>query len=285
MRVLLTGAHGRVGQGIKQHLAGEGKYEFTYLDLKDSPEYETYVADVSDYHDIRPAFEDQDAVVHLAAYPLTDGTWDQVHDSNIVGSHNVLEATADAGVETFIFASSIHAAGMYEEDHAPELYELDYELSITVDDPERPDSYYGGSKAFGEDWGRYYTEKREFPRQFYAIRIGSVRAPPYDNPFGDAEKGVKRGDWERRSDPYETQVKRLKGTWLSQRDWTQMVELCLQDEDHQFEIVFGTSDNERGWYDIERPKKVLGYDPQDQGEDWTSPPAELVEFVDNHRNA
>jgi nucleoside-diphosphate-sugar epimerase len=283
MRLLITGAHGRVGEGLKMHLADDPDYELTYLDREDHPDYETHVADVGDYDAIRPAFDGQDAVVHLAAYPTTDGTWDQVRESNIVGTHNVLEAAADAGVENFVFASSIHAAGMYEEDNAPDLYELDFDLTVTHEDPERPDSYYGASKAFGEDWGRYYVECRNSPEQFYAIRIASIRAPPYDNPYGDAEKGVERGDWERGSEAYETQIKRLKGTWLSERDWAQLVELCLADGDLEFDIFFGTSENERGWYDIEHAKDVLGYEPQDRAEEWTEPPQELVEHVDSRR--
>ena len=283
MRVLITGAHGRVGEGLKLFLADEEAYELTYLDREDHPDYDTHVADVNDYEAIRPAFDGQDAVVHLAAYPMTDGTWEQVRESNLHGTHNVLQAAADAGVEQFVFASSIHAAGMYEEDNAPELYEMDVDLTVTHEDPERPDSYYGASKAFGEDWGRYYIEKRDYPEQFYAIRIASIREPPYDNPYGDAEKGVERGDWERGSDEYETQAKRLKGTWLSERDWAQLVELCLEDDDVTFDIFFGTSENERGWFDIEHPKEVLGYDPQDRAEEWTEPPEELVEHVEANR--
>ena len=284
MRVLITGAHGRVGEGLKLFLADEEAYELTYLDREDHPDYDTHVADVNDYEAIRPAFDGQDAVVHLAAYPMTDGTWEQVRESNLHGTHNVLEAAADAGVEQFVFASSIHAAGMYEEDNAPELYEMDVDLTVTHEDPERPDSYYGASKAFGEDWGRYYIEKRDYPEQFYAIRIASIREPPYDNPYGDAEKGVERGDWERGSDEYETQLKRLKGTWLSERDWVQLVELCLEDDDLEFDIFFASSENERGWYDIEHAKEVLGYEPQDRAEEWTEPPEELVEHVDANRD-
>ena len=284
MRVLITGAHGQAGEGLKRHLADEPGYELTYLDREAHPEYDTHVADVSDYGAIRSAVDGQDAIVHLAAYPTTDGTWEQIRKNNLVGTHNVLEAASDAGVETFVFASSNHAVGMYEEDNAPELYEPGFDLTVTHEDPERPDSYYGASKAFGEDWGRYYVECRESPEQFYAIRIGSLRAPPYDNPYGDAERGVERGDWERGSDEYETQLKRLKGTWLSVRDWVQLVELCLADDETTFDIFFGTSENDRGWLDIEHAKDVLGYEPQDRGEEWTDPPQELTAHVDDERD-
>lgn len=277
MDVLLTGAHGRVGESIKRHIAAKDEYDFTYLDRVDHPEYETVVADVADYDAIRPAFDGQDAVIHLAAYPETDGTWEQIHTNSLIGTHNALEAASDAGVGTFVYASSIHTVGVYEIENAPEIYELGFDMTIDHTMPVRPDSYYGASKVFGEAWGRYYIEMCDYPEQFYAIRIASVRWPQYDHPYRDAEEGVEEGWWERGSDKYEEQVKRLKGTWLSQRDSGQLHQLCLQDETVDFDIFYGRSDNERSWYDIEHAREVLGYDPQDRGEDWDGPPESPLE--------
>lgn len=275
MRVLVTGSEGRVASGIKQHL-GEGDHEFVYLDRDEAPDVD-YVADIADYEAIRPAFDGVDAVVHLAANPTTEASWESVQQSNLAGTRNVLEAASDAEVERFIFASSIHAAGMWEEEGKPDVYELDDDTNVTVDDDERPDSYYGVSKAYGEDIGRFYIETREYPKRFYAARIASVRGGLYDNPYGDAEKGVEEGEWERGSEQYTEQVKRLKGTWLSLRDWAQLVDLCLQDEETEFGIFFATSDNPRSWFDLEHTKELLGYEPQDSASDWQSPPQELLE--------
>lgn len=274
MRVLVTGSEGRVASGIKQHL--EGDHEFVYLDREEAPDVD-YVADIADYEAIRPAFDGVDAVVHLAANPTTEASWESVQQSNIAGTRNVLEAAADAEVERVIFASSIHAAGMWEEEGKPDVYELDDDTNVTVDDDERPDSYYGVSKAYGEDMGRFYVETREYPKQFYAARIASVRGGLYDNPYGDAEKGVAEGNWERGSEKYTEQVKRLKGTWLSLRDWAQLVDLCLEDEETEFGIFFATSDNPRSWFDLEHTKELLGYEPEDSASDWQSPPQELLE--------
>lgn len=277
MRVLVTGSEGRVASGIKQHLDTAGSdHEFVYLDREDAPDVD-YVADISEYDAIRSAFDDVDAVVHLAADPSTGATWESVQSSNLVGTRNVLEAASDAEVERFIFASSIHAAGMWEEEGKPDVYELDDDTNVTVDDDERPDSYYGVSKAYGEDMGRFYVETREYPERFYAARIASVRGGLYDNPYGDAERGVDEGRWERGSPEYTEQVKRLKGTWLSLRDWAQLVDLCLQDEETDFGIFFATSDNPRSWFDLEHTKELLGYEPQDSASDWQSPPSELLE--------
>ncbi|MFB6220225.1 MAG: NAD-dependent epimerase/dehydratase family protein [Halolamina sp.] len=276
MRVLVTGSEGRVASGIKQYLDGDSPHEFVYLDREDASDVD-HVADIADYDAIRPAFDGVDAVVHLAANPSVGASWESVEQSNLIGTRNVLEAAADAEVERVLFASSIHVAGMWEEDNKPEVYDLDDDTNVTVDDDERPDSYYGVSKAYGEDLGRFYIEQREYPERFYAARIASIRAGVYDNPYGDAEKGVERGDWERGSEKYTEQVKRLKGTWLSLRDWAQLVELCLADEETEFGIFFATSDNPRSWFDIEHTKELLGYEPEDSASDWQSPPQELLD--------
>jgi nucleoside-diphosphate-sugar epimerase len=276
MRVLVTGSNGQVAQGIKDYLADDSDDEFVYLDRDEAPDVD-HVADIQNYDAIRPAFDGVDAVVHLAAYPRTDGTWEEILDNSIVGMRNVLEAASDADVRTFVFASSIHAAGMWEVNNEPDIYDLNSDITVTVDDWERPDSFYGVSKAFGEDIGRYYVENYDAPEQFYALRIASTRDAPYDHPYGDAERGVDRGEWERGSAEYVTEVKRMKGTWLSQRDLAQLVERCLEDDDVAFDAFFATSDNDRAWYDIEHTKEVLGYEPNDRAEDWQAPPRDRLD--------
>lgn len=262
MDVLMTGANGTVGTAITDHL----DREFATLDRDGDADYE---GDVADYGAIRPAFDDRDAVVHLAGYASTDATWEQALSSNIVGTANVLRAAADAGVERVVFGSSNHVVGMYEADHAPELYEPGYDLLIDHTDPIRPDSHYGASKACGEAFGRQYAENHGI--RFLSLRIGTVNDPDYDHPYGDAELGVERGEWERGSGTYDEQVARMKATWLSRRDCAGLVECCLS-ADRRFELLYGVSDNERRWLDIERARETVGYDPRDDGEAWDEPP-------------
>lgn len=69
----------------------------------------------------------------------------------------------------------------------------------------------------------------------------------------------------------------MKGTWLSLRDWAQLVERCLADEDSEFAVFFATSDNARSWFDLAHTKVLLGYEPADDAEDWQSPPPSLLE--------
>jgi nucleoside-diphosphate-sugar epimerase len=278
MDVLMTGTYGRCGTAIIDHLDGRAEYEFTYLNRSDRPPehpyggFETHVADVADYEGIRPAFEGQDAVVHLAAYPYTDGTWGDVLEPNVVGMYNTLEAAREAEVESVVFGSTNHVMGMYESEFAPELYEPDFELTVDHTDPVRPDSYYGTSKSFGEDLGRYYVENYDYPERFYALRICSVRNPEYDHPYGDAESGVEDGEYERGSEAYERTVARMKAMWHSRRDFAHEVDCCLRDESVEFDVFYGVSDNDRRWFDIEHAREVIGYDPRDNGEEWDAPP-------------
>jgi hypothetical protein len=97
--------------------------------------------------------------------------------------------------------------------------------------------------------------------------------PEYDHPYGDAESSVDGGDTERGSPAYEQTVARMKGMWQSRRDFAHEVDCCLQDDTVEFGIFSGVSDNDRRWYSIEHARSVLGYSPQDNGEEWDAPPS------------
>ncbi|WP_255169437.1 NAD-dependent epimerase/dehydratase family protein [Natrononativus amylolyticus] len=276
MNVLVTGAHGTVGTAIADHLAD--RYEFTLLDVEepDDAPGESVVADVRAYDEIRPHFEGQDAVVHLALVPGHGGPgdrevgWSAPFAENLEAIANVYEAAVDADLESIVFASSNHAVGMAEVRNAPEIYH-DEGYRIDHTEPHRPDSRYGVTKSYGEDLGRLAAEAHGI--RFYALRIGSVRDPEYDHPYGDAERGVDRGDWERGSEPYEEQVARMRGTWHSRRDLAHMVECCLEDESVEWDHFYGVSGNERRWLDdLAHARETIGYEPRDNGEEWESPP-------------
>lgn len=277
MNVLVTGAYGRCGTAIIDHLHDQSGYEFTYLNRSDRNEgeysdFDTVVADITDYDAVRAAMEEQDAVVHLAAYPWVDGDFNDVLEPNIIGTYNVFEAAREAEVESVIFGSTNHVVGLYELEHAPDIYNPNYGLVIDNTTPVRPDSLYGTSKSFGEDLGRYYTETYEYPSQFYALRICSVRHSEYDHPYGDAEQGVDKGNWDRNSDVYDEEVMRMKAMWQSRRDFAHQVDCCLKDDSVDFDIFYGVSGNQRRWFDIEHARATLGYAPRDNGEDWDAPP-------------
>jgi nucleoside-diphosphate-sugar epimerase len=270
MNVIVTGAFGRVGTALIEHQSDS--FEYTLFDRTSNPEIEAVEGDISDYRTVEEAFTGKDGVVHLAADSAVDATWESILQNNIIGAYNCLEACRQQKLKTAVLASSNHVVGMYEEEHAPELYKKDFDLMLDHHSPVRPDSLYGTSKVFLESLGRYYVESYEYPTSVYALRIGSVRPPEYDHPFGDAEAGVEAGRWERHSNRYQQEVQRMKATWQSRRDVASLVECCLSDDSVTFGIFYGVSDNSRSWFDIERARTILRYAPQDSGDDWDGPP-------------
>ncbi|WP_424005181.1 NAD-dependent epimerase/dehydratase family protein (plasmid) [Haloarcula salina] len=278
MNVLVTGSYGRCGTAVIDHLHDSAEYDFTYFNRSDRPDdhpyggYETVVGDITDHDALVSAAEGHDAMVHLAAYPYTDGDWSDVFEPNVVGVYNALEAAREHELDTFVFASTNHVMGQYERDFAPEIYTAESDLVLDHTDPVRPDSFYGATKAFGEDLGRYYVEEYEHPRQIYALRICTVNAAPYDHPYGDAEAGVENGTFERGSEAYEHAVARMKATWQSRRDFAQQINCCLRDDGVEFGVFSGVSDNRNRWFDLEHARVRIGYAPQDDGAAWHGPP-------------
>jgi NAD dependent epimerase/dehydratase family len=95
--------------------------------------------------------EGVDATVHLAGIPHED-SFDRMLQTNVVGTYNVYQAACKQGCPRVVFASSLHVTGFYDagERISPEL-------------PVRPDSFYGVSKACGENLGRLYADKHGLP--------------------------------------------------------------------------------------------------------------------------
>jgi NAD+ dependent glucose-6-phosphate dehydrogenase len=249
MRVLITGAEGTIGRAVREHLAG--RYELTSLTLT-RQDFPSHVADIADLNAIRPAFENVDAVVHLAASANLEASWDDVLHNNIVGTYNVFEASRAAGVSLVVFASSNHAIGMYELDGAPALYDPDDERCYDHTAEVRPDSLYGVSKVYGEALGRMYMERHGL--RVFCLRIGAVRA--HDDPTTSTANPLLDLDAEGRRN-------RLRAVWLSRRDCAELIATCLDAEDVSWAVVYGVSANPRRFWDLSHARELLGWEPQD----------------------
>ncbi len=248
-RVLITGAAGRIGMLLRSALAG--KYVLSGVDRVEAKD--TAVADLTDLDAILPAFDGQNTIVHLAAEPrhTPDIVWDLLMPDNVVATANVLEAARRGGASKIVFFSSMHVDGLYERDHpylaiAEGRYDgLDPDRvdRITHEMPDRPDGPYAVSKIFGEALGRYYAE--EYGMSVICIRLGTVGR---DNMPGD--------------DP------RSYVSWFSHRDLATMVERCIEAQDIGYDIFFGASANTWKIYDTPRAWSVLGFQPQDNAEEF-----------------
>jgi NAD+ dependent glucose-6-phosphate dehydrogenase len=154
----------------------------------------------------------------------------------------MFEAAREAGIETFVYASSNHAVGHYETDRKPDLYRTDDEFRLDGTELPRPGNFYGVSKAAGELVGRYYHDEHDM--SVCCVRIGNLTE-------GHPPKDYERG----------------QAMWLSYRDCAHLHQ-CALEADYDFEIVYGISDNDRKYYSLERAKEALGYEPRDNSAEW-----------------
>src|SRR5437868_847611 len=141
-RLLLTGAAGALGTQLRPRL----KAYCDHLRLSDRNDLgsaasgeELCVVPLEDRDGMRALLEGVDAVVHMGGISV-EGPFDPILQANIVGAYNLYEAARVAGVRRIVLASSNHVTGFYRQDQV-----------VCPADPMRPDSYYGVSKAFGEN--------------------------------------------------------------------------------------------------------------------------------------
>jgi uronate dehydrogenase len=229
-RLLLTGAAGQLGCALREPLKS---YCHT-LRLSDKTPLDTPAGANEEW--VCCDLADPAATAALLAGvdavvhlggQATEADWTTIMDSNIAGAYHLWEAARRAGTQRIVFASSNHAIGFHRR-------------SQTLDErsPVRPDSRYGLSKVFGEALARLYADK--YSIKGFCIRIGSCFPEPSN--------------------------RRMLSTWLSYRDLAQLVGVGLT-ADYHFEIVYGASANDRGWWDNSRAF-ALGYAPQDNAERW-----------------
>ena len=273
MTVFITGISGTCGSALAASIGEIVGFDRRPPECALNPGQRFVQGDLSDIRTLNQAINGCSAIIHLAADGSPSAGWPSVLVNNIEGTRNLLTAARNCAVERVVFASSNHAVGMYEIESAPGIYGLEKKKRIGKDDPVRPDSLYGLSKAFGENLGRYFAETGG--PKFYALRIGAVLDADNDHPFAYAENGVQEGRWARGSEAYRKQELRLKAIWQSRRDFVQMVTKCLGYDGPCFDIFYGASDNPRCWFDLDHAKTALGYHPADNSETWAKPFVDL----------
>lgn len=245
-KVLITGMSGLIGGLLRRHLEGLGGYELSALNRRPVEGVECFQGDISDLEAIKPAFAGKDVVVHLAAY-LGSDDWEGQLRGNVIGTYNVYEAARLAGVKRVVFASSgatirgfekvppydAIAAGRYED-------VLENFAKITHEQV-RPAAIYGAAKVWGEALGRHFSDACGM--SVLCVRIGSVSR--------ENRPGTSR-DY---------------SIYLSHRDVVQMLQRCIDaPDDLKYDIFLATSNNMWSYRDLDHPRQVLGYLPQDSAD-------------------
>lgn len=263
--VLITGVYGLIGGEVYLALQSQpDRYRVYGLARRrhpserssqsrklEIPDARFILSDMSDLDTLVAAMRDIDVVVHLAADPRADAPWESVLHSNIIGTRNVFEAARICGVERVVYASSVMVSwGYFADEPYKSIFEGHYDAlspadipKITHEWPTRPTDLYPASKVWGEALARVYADTRGL--SVICLRIGWVNDEDAPHTFG----------WAR-------------AVWCSKRDIVQLVERSIQaPADLRFDIFYGLSNNTWNWVDIEHATDVLGYAPQDNGDD------------------
>lgn len=247
MRVLVTGAAGSLGRTICPGLVAAG-HDVVGLDLVPAPDGTTftwYEADCADADAVAEVFDAEhlDAVVHLAGFP-DEASLPTELTSHVVTTAALLDAMVAHRVPRMVYASSNHAVG-----RTPRGDGLLDEHALP-----RPDTYYGVAKVAAEALLRLFVDRHDLDA--VACRIGSFLEQPA--------------------------TVRALSTWLSPGDAVRMVLAALTAPSPGYAVLYGTSANTRGWWDLE-PGRRLGYEPQDDAEAFAADVAVRPEDDDEAR--
>ncbi|MEV1023096.1 NAD(P)-dependent oxidoreductase [Streptomyces sp. NPDC050264] len=231
LRVILTGAAGRIGRGFAEFAAD--RFELVLLDrpgvdLSGIAAYgRTEHCDLADLPRLTELFRGADCVLHLAADSNTAAGWDSLLAANIVGTYHTFAAAKEARCPRLVFASSVHAVSGYSPGR-----------QISADTPVNPGNLYGVTKCFGEALGRYMAERERLT--VMAVRIGAFQKP-------DAAE-ASDSDW-------------MIGTFVADEDLYRLLERAIRVEGITFGIFHAVSNNWFKRLDITETRELLGYEP------------------------
>ncbi|MDN7143436.1 NAD-dependent epimerase/dehydratase family protein [Pseudomonas sp. JQ170] len=178
-RILVTGGAGFIGSHLVDKLLSR-HYQVRVLDNLssgkkanlplDNPALELQVGDVADAEVVNQALQGCSAVVHLAAVASVQASVDDpagTHRSNFIGTLNVCQGMAAAGIKRVVFASSAAVYGSNGEGTA-----------IDEDTPKAPLTPYAADKLASEFYLDFY--RRQHGLEPVVLRFFNIFGPRQD---------------------------------------------------------------------------------------------------------
>ena len=227
-RIVLTGASGRLGSYLREPLSKITK-KLVSTDKEDigkTLHNEVFKKlNIKNFKEVNKILKKTDLIIHFGAYS-NEGPFQEILDSNILGTYNIWKSAKRNKIKRIIFASSIHSVGMYRANE-----------TINHKVMHKPDTFYGLSKCFGENLAQMYWDKCGI--ECLTIRILSCA---------------------------KVTSKRSLSTWLSYDDLIRIVIQSTKIKKLGFEIIYGVSNNKRLNVDNTNATRKLNIDIKDNAE-------------------
>jgi uronate dehydrogenase len=235
-RVLVTGATGAIGQPVCQHLLSRGHYVRGFA-RRPTPGVEDYVqGDLSDRDKVREAVEGMDTVVHLGAYPDRADFIQYLIGPNVIGLYNICEAAVEFGIQRLSLASSIQTISGMRQDG----------IVLKTEDGYAPMNHYALTKVWAEATGDMYARLHDI--SVVNVRIGWLPRNP-----GEADV-LKSSKWG--ADVFFSHAD-------AQRFYERVVESPTPAIGESVTVFAISKYKNTPRLDLELPRRVLGYEPQD----------------------
>lgn len=227
-KIVLTGASGRLGSYLREPLSKITK-KLVSTDKEDigkTLHNEVFKKlNIKNFKEVNKILKKTDLIIHFGAYS-NEGPFQEILDSNILGTYNIWKSAKKNKIKRIIFASSIHSVGMYRANE-----------TINHKVMHKPDTFYGLSKCFGENLAQMYWDKCGI--ECLTIRILSCA---------------------------KVTSKRSLSTWLSYDDLIRIVIQSTKIKKLGFEIIYGVSNNKRLNVDNTNATKKLKINIKDNAE-------------------
>ena len=203
---------------------------------------------MSNNNEIKGKFEGLDALIHLAADPRPEASWESVKKNNLEATYNVYNEVKNAGVKKIIFASTNHTQHGDTLLTTPETLNLKKNKMLSLENNTNPDSLYAVSKLFGEDLGKYFSEQHKI--KFIGLRIGWIVKG--DDPT--IMCGTPSEDY-------------LRSMYLSHSDYIPVFERALESS-RNYLIAYAISNYSRKVFDLKETSRTLNFYPEDDSENY-----------------
>ena len=170
MKLGVTGASGKAGRAVSQHLLERG-HDVLAIDLvaPREPSCAFLIADLTEFGQTVECLAGTEAVIHLAAIPASRiHTEETTFRTNMLSTYNVFEAARLLDLQRVVWASSETILGLPFDE--PPAY-----APIDEDHPPRPESSYALSKVLSEEVGRQLN--RWTGRPHVALRFSNIMEP------------------------------------------------------------------------------------------------------------